>query len=422
MNASVAGLNVNASKLATISDNIANSSTYGYKRVGTEFSSLVVAENPGTFTAGGVRVQSYRNVDAHGAVLSTNNSMDIALGGNGFLPVTQYSALGANGDATKVEYVTTGSFKRDPEGYLKTLDGLVLMGWSAEPDGTFTPKSRDTTRDLEPLRVQYDHLSATRTSAFNMAMNLPAASTMPTGTGDPYEVRLDYYGNLGTEYSMTATFTPMVGATGHSNEWTLQITDSAQADAVVGKFNIVFSDDVDTAGHIETITSTGPGGYDTATGALTLDVADGPMEISVLDSLTQYEGNFQPIGITKNGVPPSKLVDLQIDENGYVIANYDVGASKVIFQVPVANVASPNGMHALRNQTFEPTLASGDVYLWDAGDGPVGKTIGFAREQSTSDIGTELTELIQTQRAYSSNAKVVQTVDEMLQETTNIKR
>jgi len=47
---------------------------------------------------------------------------------------------------------------------------------------------------------------------------------------------------------------------------------------------------------------------------------------------------------------------------------------------------------------------------------------GFAREGSTTDVAAELTQLIQTQRAYSSNAKVIQTVDEMLQETTNIKR
>ncbi|WP_281859050.1 flagellar basal body rod C-terminal domain-containing protein, partial [Litoreibacter halocynthiae] len=43
-------------------------------------------------------------------------------------------------------------------------------------------------------------------------------------------------------------------------------------------------------------------------------------------------------------------------------------------------------------------------------------------EESTTDVAGELTALIQTQRAYSSNAKVIQTVDEMLQETTNIKR
>ena len=52
----------------------------------------------------------------------------------------------------------------------------------------------------------------------------------------------------------------------------------------------------------------------------------------------------------------------------------------------------------------------------------IGGVEGFAREQSTTDIANELTQLIQTQRAYSSNAKIIQTVDEMLQETTNLKR
>jgi flagellar hook protein FlgE len=62
------------------------------------------------------------------------------------------------------------------------------------------------------------------------------------------------------------------------------------------------------------------------------------------------------------------------------------------------------------------------MFLWDAGTGLTGGIEGFAREQSTTDIAHELTQLIQTQRAYSSNAKIIQTVDEMLQETTNLKR
>ena len=48
--------------------------------------------------------------------------------------------------------------------------------------------------------------------------------------------------------------------------------------------------------------------------------------------------------------------------------------------------------------------------------------VGFSREESATDVAAELAQLIQTQRAYSMNAKVIQTVDEMLQETTNIKR
>jgi flagellar hook protein FlgE len=85
-------------------------------------------------------------------------------------------------------------------------------------------------------------------------------------------------------------------------------------------------------------------------------------------------------------------------------------------------VANPNGLQAVDGQAFRVSSESGDFYLWDADDGPVGSIEGFALEQSTTDIAQELTNLIETQRAYSSNAKIIQTVDEMLQETTNIKR
>ena len=83
---------------------------------------------------------------------------------------------------------------------------------------------------------------------------------------------------------------------------------------------------------------------------------------------------------------------------------------------------NPNGLIALDNQTYKVSPDSGSFYLWDAGDGPTGAMVGYAREASNTDVAAELTDLIQTQRAYSSNAKVIQTVDEMLQETANLKR
>ena len=103
-------------------------------------------------------------------------------------------------------------------------------------------------------------------------------------------------------------------------------------------------------------------------------------------------------------------------------ASYSSGFSRVIYQVPVADVHNFNGLRVLDNQTFALSRESGSMFLWDAGTGPTGGIEGFAREQSTTDIAAELTQLIQTQRAYSSNAKIIQTVDEMLQETTNLKR
>jgi flagellar hook protein FlgE len=72
--------------------------------------------------------------------------------------------------------------------------------------------------------------------------------------------------------------------------------------------------------------------------------------------------------------------------------------------------------------TFMPSYQSGSMFFYDAGTGPVGQIAANALEESTTDIAQELTQLIKTQRAYSSNAKIIQTADEMMQETTNLKR
>ena len=81
-----------------------------------------------------------------------------------------------------------------------------------------------------------------------------------------------------------------------------------------------------------------------------------------------------------------------------------------------------NGLTARDSQAYSISASSGSIYFWDAGTGPVAGLSGYSLMESTTDIAAELTDLIETQRAYSSNAKIVQTVDEMLQETTNLKR
>ncbi|MGB0968542.1 MAG: flagellar hook-basal body complex protein, partial [Halocynthiibacter sp.] len=83
LNAGVSGLTANASRLASISDNIANSATYGYKRSDVDFSSLVINQQPSTYSAGGVRAKAYKNVEANGSLISTGNATDIAITGGG---------------------------------------------------------------------------------------------------------------------------------------------------------------------------------------------------------------------------------------------------------------------------------------------------------------------------------------------------
>jgi flagellar hook protein FlgE len=140
------------------------------------------------------------------------------------------------------------------------------------------------------------------------------------------------------------------------------------------------------------------------------------------NGMTQLSDSFAPVTITKNGSPVGIVTSVQVDKKGDVYAVYDQGFTRRIYQVPLVDVPNVNGLVALSNQTYQVSPDSGPMFLWDAGDGPTGSVLGFAQEGSATDVAEELTQLIVTQRAYSSNAKVIQTVDEMLQETQNIKR
>lgn len=425
LNAGVTGLNVNASKLATIADNISNSKTYGYKRADVEFASLALTSREGAYTAGGVRASSFRHIDSQGSLLTTTNPLDIAIGGRGFLPVTSVAAVGTTG-TLPLQLVSTGSFRTDSEGLVRTASGLALMGWPADLNGNVAPQPRDSITGLEPVEVKFNQYATNRTSEITLGANLPATETQAGAAGTPYTVDVEYYDNLGAPQTMTATFTPTVPATGSSNTWQLVLSDSSTGGATVGDYSIVFDSTAAAGGSILSVTPT-TGTYNGATGFAQVTVASGPIDIDLgvpgtSSALTQLSGSFSPTGVSKNGFPAGRLTGVEIDDKGKLTALYDTGYTRTIYQIPLAAVANPNGLNAEDNQAFSVSPDSGPFYLWDAGDGPTGPTIGYAREESTTDLAAELTQLIQTQRAYSSNAKVITTVDEMLQETTNIKR
>lgn len=425
--AGVAGLNVNASRLATISDNIANSSTYGYKRAVADFHSLVLNNSNGTYSAGGVRVSTHRDIDSPGPLITTNNPTDIAIAGRGMLPVTAATALDGSAATLPLMMVTTGSFTPDSNGVLTTDSGLVLLGWPADSDGTIPTFSRDTTAGLQPVSIDFNQFAGDPTTAIQMGANLPATATGSDGSGDTLDLTIEYYGNLGTLESLNVAFTPTIPASGQSNEWTMVITDSDSAGATVGEYTVLFDDTRGNGGKILSVTPVSGGAYDTGTGDIALTVGGGPLSLNIgvpgeNSGLSQLSDTFAPVAITKDGSPVGNLTSVEIDANGFVNAIYDIGFTRTVYQVPLVDVPNPNGLISLDNQAYQISPNSGSFFLWEAGDGPTGDVIGFAREESSTDVAAELTQLIQTQRAYSSNAKIIQTVDEMLQETTNIKR
>lgn len=426
LNAGVAGLAVNASRLAAISDNIANSGTYGYKRMETDFHSMVISANKGTYSAGGVRVTSERLVDQRGSLVSTSNPTDLAVRGRGFLPVAAESEV-AIGNGQQMLLTSTGSFRTDAQGYLRTSSGLVLLGWPALPDGNIPVYPRDTSAGLQPVQINVNQFSGDPTTRMSLGVNLPATETVAGADGIPRELSVEYFGNLGTSESLQIEYRPTVPATGASNQWTMVIRDTASPGVVIGEYELTFDDGRSAGGTLGAVTTVSGGGYNGATGSFIVNVAGGPIEINIgrigaSDGLTQLSDSFAPVSIFKDGSPVGNMTSVEVDANGFVYAFFDTGITRKIYQIPLVDMPNPNGMVALDNQTYAPSPDSGTFYLWDAGDGPTGDIVSYAREESTTDVAGELTDMIQTQRAYSSNAKVIQTVDEMLQETTNIKR
>lgn len=430
LNAGVMGLNVNAARLGTISNNVANSSTYGYKRAEADFSSLVLQQRRNAYAAGGVRVDTTRLVDERGALTSTGSATDIAIAGQGMLPVTSGAGVAQPSTDRDLLFTATGAFTADQDGFLRTPGGLVLLGWPTSTDGATGGVSRRTGTDLEPVNIAVTQFSAESTTEIEIGLNLPAYDTESSGDGQSYDFPIEYYDNLGKVQILRATFAPQVAAPGDvgTNTWDVTLIDEGAIPAnPVGTFSVNFNNTPSLGGTIDNVTPGGGVTYDSATGRLSLALSSGPVDLDIgrpgdASGITQLAAGFAPYSVQRNGAPIGDLSGVEIDGEGILSAIYDTGFRRALYQVPVATVPNLNGLTAADNQAFRVSQESGDFYLWDAGDGPAGQTVGFALMESTTDIGTEMTDLIKTQRAYSSSARIIQIVDEMLQETTNIIR
>ncbi|MGP9788920.1 flagellar hook protein FlgE [Roseinatronobacter sp. NSM] len=431
MNAGIAGLRANSTRLGTISDNIANSATHGYRRSETAFHSMVVGSGvagQGAYSAGGVRSSTFRQVDQGGSLMGTQNSTDLALSGRGFFPVTTELGARLNDGTSPLMLSPTGSFRQDSTGIMRDSAGNALLGWPVNPDGTVPVFPRDNISGLRPVRVEVNQQVSVATSVVNLGVNLPAAATLPDASGDPHLMSIDYFNAVGLAGKLSVEFTPQINPLGPTNMWSMTLTEQGTGD-LLGTYTLQFNDAPGIGGTLQAVTRTSVEGqdYDPATGAFEVDVAGQPISFVVgnygeYGSMVQRGVNFSPVGVEQNGFGSGNMVGLTVDAAGNLDAVYDQGFRRTLFRIPIVDVPNPNGLTALNNQAFQVSRDSGPFFLWDAGTGPVGEVVGYALQESATDVAAELTALIQTQRAYSSNAKVIQTVDEMFQETTNIKR
>ncbi|MDB5409895.1 MAG: flagellar hook-basal body complex protein [Rhodospirillales bacterium] len=126
------------------------------------------------------------------------------------------------------------------------------------------------------------------------------------------------------------------------------------------------------------------------------------------------------ISAPQDGLPPGSFRNLDIDAHGLITLNFDNGARKTEFQVPLVTFSNFNGLQAENGNAYSTTVASGTPQITAAGGNGTGNLVASSTEGSNVDIAAEFTKLIQTQRAYEANSKVITTTNQMLQITNQM--
>ncbi|MBV9829031.1 MAG: flagellar hook protein FlgE [Alphaproteobacteria bacterium] len=416
----VSGLTAQSTSLSNISNNIANASTVGYKQSDTDFESLVFGSDAGgTSAPGGVAASSNVEVTTGGQLQSTGVNTDLAITGNGFMVVTPSST------ATDGNYLLTraGSFRPDANGNLVNAAGYYLQG---QPLTSVGPVAAPSTMS-SLATVNISNLSATGSSTSSMTFNanLPSSETAYAATPpSPSTSSMTYYDALGGAQSLQFQFTPTVAATAgapNTNTWTMNIFDSASTTPTtpIGTATLTFNATGANAGSLASVTPS-TGTYNGTAGTFTVTTASGqtlPINIGALNSasgMTQLDSTYQTTQLGQNGAGFGVLQGVSIGNGGLVTASFSNGTTRPIYQINLVTVPNADGLTAVSGDAFKLSNASGAPMLNNPGQGSAGTITGGSLEGSNVDLTTQLTNMIETQRAYSSNAMVVQTSSQML--------
>lgn len=421
MQTGVSGLRANSTAVGRISDNIANANTDGYRRSFAQMVTTTTTSNSTGLAPAGVRAVQGTNVVLDGALRPTGQATDLAIGGSGFFVVSR------NPDElveSNYRMTRAGSFLPDENGYLRNAAGYYLAGFPYGDDGTLGAVDRNRFGDLTTVKVGDVQMLGSPTTEIIVGGNLPAQQAGLAASGDPFISSAEFFSPLGVPERLQFSWQPTTDA----NKWTLTINDPTGG-VPFGSVDVTFNASGDFAGSPALYDNSTLTGFDLVTGQVELDVGTPAQPINLdfgavnsFTGMTQFAGDYAPLRVAADGSGTGMLVRTEIDERGDVFGVFDNGKRKALYNIPLAEVPNPNGLTTTDGNAFLLSRSSGAVRLSSAGTGSAGTITAGALESSNVEVAQELTDLIQTQRAYSSNAKIVTTVDEMLDETMRLKR
>ncbi|MGI9493604.1 MAG: flagellar hook protein FlgE [Geminicoccaceae bacterium] len=437
----VSGLNAQSQSMSMISDNVSNVSTTAYKGATADFSTLVTrSAGAGKFSPGGVLPRTHFEVDRQGLIEASNSGTDIAITGPGFFVVSDL----ADGTGDQL-YTRAGSFKTDFLGNLRNTAGFYLQGWALDNDNAIVDINQ-----LETVNVRLVNGLATATTQVEIGANLDAGQAPHTAAyaaGDmaefhqtggatgvkPHFTRsVQVFDSIGRPHNVTASFIkdPV------TSTWNTEIyADLAEIEAgthpngLLASGQIVFNGDGSLGS--TTITPLHPAAVAGQPVGMDWLDADGAIDsliefdfgtIGETNGLSQFASSFNVVFVNQNGAEVGQLNGVTIDEDGFVNASFSNGEQQKLYKLPIATFFNPLALEPKSGNVYGETTFSGAFNLRESGIGGAGQIAPSALEAANVDLADEFTKMIVTQRAYSANARVITTTDEMLDELIRISR
>ncbi|MBO6560001.1 MAG: flagellar hook protein FlgE [Nisaea sp.] len=428
--AGVASIGAQATAFGIISDNIANSQTVGYKETQARFQTLVTRSPTATaFTPGGVQTKPITDPSRQGLLQATSSTTDMAVDGNGFFVVNEAPEPGSDD-----EYFLTraGAFNTDENGRLVNTAGYYLQGWRTDATGAINNQdTRDLLSSLETVDLSQFGQIANATDDVTINANLPAGSA----TGTTVITNITIYDSLGFDYLLETTWTKAAAANTWTYDYTLIRNPGTVNATSMSLGGAARTMTFNTDGSLRSVNGTTAGTTNqSATETLTITRAEFSRSVATATitidwgtygqptGMSQFNGNFETSLLNQDGSGPSALIGVSISEDGLVAANFANGQSRNIYRLPIGTVPSSTELETVNGNAYRVTSTSGDIVLSIPTNGGTGRIQSGALENSTTDIATEFTDLIITQRAYSASTRIITTGDELLDEIIRIKR
>jgi flagellar hook protein FlgE len=385
-NIALSGIQAINEQLEAVSNNIANSSTYGFKSSRANFSAMYAGEQ-----ANGVSVGSLtQNIGANGSIESTGRSLDAAIEGRGFF-VTRDSQ-------GTMSYSRVGIFAADKAGNLVDVAGRKVQGYGPTVNGTLGT--------MGDIKIPTGQIAAKASTGVNFVGNLSADWKAPTTTAfnaaDPSSYNMVkqsvLYDSLGTQHTVSQYFVKT-----NTNEVTVRygFDGAAPADSTTLTF--------DAQGQLPPATNSG---------ALTLSPTNGAAPIAfTIDytGTTQFAGEATSTTNSTDGYASGNYVGVELAADGSVVARYSNEQKQTVGTIALATFGNEGALTATSDTSWQANTASGLALYGTPGTGLAGKLNTGALEGSNVDITSELVGLMTSQRNYQANSKVITTENQMMQ-------